>query len=613
MNAVEGRGDDVGAALGDGGDDRPVPPLDLDLLPRPGGLRRVREAELVGDAQRELEGLDVARRDGLAEREQHVGLHARLPGRLERVDRRPLQEDFSFSDRHGLDARHVPLEEREELRRELLRGLRRVAPHVRDLVLEQQPVARRERGVVHAARVAARARLDQLEHAHAAQLLQHDDAVEGRRLHQFVRLDAAHERLPRRVEELRQLAQALGEAGSNVALGPLLLRRLRGLVVDVREEARDEGRVGRRREGADLVRQAVPVLLHEGVDAVAHVRGEVRHAEDAERVRALGARRLHGHARHEDARERAPPLPDEGRALVLLEELLQQVLVFAVPAHALRVQQREDAVARVLQRLEEGRVVLERQVADGHALGGVLARRRLEDLRVELAQEPLVRVVDQQLLQAVRLEALEAKDVQQPDRQPVRLLVARERAAGADGRLRHGLERVVDAREHPVEDARVQRLAEGLGRVLGLRGLPRRADAGDPPRHQSFLELRAVDAERARRRVGGVLGLPAHPQVLTRDRRGGVLALGLDTLEADVAEVAHGRQRAEEPRLGHVQLPQGVARHGELGRVVDADRRARRRRVAQHGVARLGVAEAHRERQPRVALLLLPRAGDELV
>ena len=73
----------------------------------------------------------------------------------------------------------------------------------------------------------------------------------------------------------------------------------------------------------------------------------------------------------------------------------------------------------------------------------------LEDRRVEVGLQPLVGEVDAELLERVRLELLEAEDVEHAD----------ERA-----RLGIGQQRFVDPRDEPVEHARVERLRERVAR-----------------------------------------------------------------------------------------------------------------------------------------------------
>ena len=93
------------------------------------------------------------------------------------------------------------------------------------------------------------------------------------------------------------------------------------------------------------------------------------------------------------------------------------------------------------------------------ALGLVLALLRLEHKVVEVLLEPLVRVVDEQLLEGVDREDLEAEDVQQADGRAFRLAVFR--------RVARRLEGDVAAVHEVVEERAVQRLEQRVARARG--------------------------------------------------------------------------------------------------------------------------------------------------
>ena len=144
--------------------------------------------------------------------------------------------------------------------------------------------------------------------------------------------------------------------------------------------------------------ERVGVLRNEELRVVRHEAGVVRDRE--RRARPL----------------RAPLGHRERRGLLLLVlQFLDVRLCIAFLQPRLLVEQGEDADVFRLEELEHGGVVGEVDALPRHALGLVLELLLAEDVCVELLLELLVGEVDAELLERVRLEVLEAEDVEDAD------------------------------------------------------------------------------------------------------------------------------------------------------------------------------------------------------
>jgi len=106
-------------------------------------------------------------------------------------------------------------------------------------------------------------------------------------------------------------------------------------------------------------------------------------------------------------------------------------------------------------------------VVELDALSHVHALLVLEGCLGEVGLQLLVGVVDEQLLETVGLEYLEAEDVEDADE-----LGALQRPAAARGSE-------VDTLDKPVEELRVHRLREGVAVLLGLGHRQRLAHLAD--------------------------------------------------------------------------------------------------------------------------------------
>ena len=160
---------------------------------------------------------------------------------------------------------------------------------------------------------------------------------------------------------------------------------------------------------------------------------------------------------------------EEDRRKVRLVHRRDKLCVRGLRRDALRVEEAEDARGRAADHVDAPRVVHELRAARcarlRHAFLDIQPRLRLEDPLDEELLQPLICEIDAQLLEAVRLEVLEAEDVEHPDeRQLGRCApVGRVRAAEA----------AVDRAHDPDEDELVQRASERVARARALRGSER--------------------------------------------------------------------------------------------------------------------------------------------
>ena len=211
------------------------------------------------------------------------------------------------------------------------------------------------------------------------------------------------------------------------------------------------------------------------------------------------------------------------------------------------------------------------------ALGAALGFLHAEDVLVEELLELLVGEVDQELLEAVAREALEAEDVEEAD--------GALRVPDRRGGRRH---QAVDPGEHPSEERAVQGLGESVarsGRLGGWLGHLDHGELADALDGECRGERAAVEAEqlggaREARRARGVGG------------RAVVLLCELHRREAEVAQVEHGRKDAAHRRHLVRRGDEALQRRGgdaPVCRVVDAGQ-LHARRLAQ-------VAEVHRRQQ----------------
>jgi hypothetical protein len=322
--------------------------------------------------------------------------------------------------------------------------------------------ARRETGVHEAER---------LDHPRAAQLREDAAAVEGVGRLARVWVDAAHKVRVGLAQHPHQLAQLLDE----LARDGLEARRGRAAAaLAARRRAEhlpQEGVGGGRDDVLEVGVQHVVVLVEERGRAVGHLARVV-----ADNEGLVGREPL--------ARAQPPPAqPRPGEGLVgavRLVDLARERLVRRAREPALLVKDEEDAGrdaggGALLEHRDALLVVrlVDRHPADG--LADVDLLLGFKDARVEVALQLLVRKVDAELLEAVGLEDLEAEDVEHRNRR---------------ARLRLRQQARVDLADEPVEERRVQPLAQRVARVRGVGGLDRDLDG---------VLARAADGHRALR------------------------------------------------------------------------------------------------------------------
>mmetsp|Transcript_38301 Transcript_38301/g.68386 ORF Transcript_38301/g.68386 Transcript_38301/m.68386 type:complete len:773 (-) Transcript_38301:14-2332(-) len=270
-----------------------------------------------------------------------------------------------------------------------------------------------------------------LQDARALQLRHHLRPGEHTGAVGVVGLDAADPVGLRAVDGVQQLLQAVGERPAD-RLGAAL--RPRGVRLGVRpQQARHER--GRRvpQDHPQLRLQRVEVLVADVLVAVPDLAGVVGDAEGA--------------------------VPDAGLAEGLVPVVLglshvQELIVG--PVFDLVVQQVKQPHFGS-DEIQGGLVVGGGHAAGIDALSAVLRQVPLEDAAVVVLLEPLVAVVDAELLEEVVPEVLEAEDIQQPD--PL---------GGLGGRL--AIQHFVQAPDDVLEGAVVQRLGHGVPDLAGLCG-----------------------------------------------------------------------------------------------------------------------------------------------
>eukprot|EP00968_Pinguiococcus_pyrenoidosus_P012298 scaffold1070_cov245-Pinguiococcus_pyrenoidosus.AAC.52 len=283
-----------------------------------------------------------------------------------------------------------------------------------------------------------------------------------------------------------------------------------------------------------LSRQVVLVLREEAAAVVGHVRRVVLHREL--HIPPL----LVGRREERMARER----PGD----VSLVELADEVLVIpALPAANLVVQLREDAVRAALDEVQAGLVVREVDEGPLDALAVVLVLLDLEDEAVEVLLQRLIGVVDAELLEAVRLEALEAKDVEHADGRPL-----------IRGRL--DPDALVHPVNDPVEEVRVYHFHDGRDGVEGLRRRLRRSiglplDVNRPLR-EALEEDVLGHAQQPARHLHRLARLRGVAEVRA------IAAIRLRLLERDLAEVENAGENPDDIRL--LLLREAQHLHGAL-------------------------------------------------
>mmetsp|Transcript_39366 Transcript_39366/g.130310 ORF Transcript_39366/g.130310 Transcript_39366/m.130310 type:complete len:332 (-) Transcript_39366:717-1712(-) len=313
-----------------------------------------------------------------------------------------------------------------------------------------------------------------------------------------------------------------------------------------------------------LLEDRVAVLLDELLRGVGHRRDKVGEREVVARVEAC-----------------APLLVELGElggadGVLLVEEGAESRVLAAVAEPALLVQQGEHSVRQVLDGGHDRAVV-------GHLDGRPLDLLRLvvrllvvEDGVEEEALQLLVGQVDEQLLERVGAEDLEAEDVEEADRAPI------------GGRDATGAERLVEPLDHVVKDGRVDRPRHGVARVAALLGREGERVGRSLPREALGEDGRAVDLEDLSRQLGLELLLLHAEQVRHHGERRSVRNLARVVLlvrarvghlgrvrlgEAHVAEGEHGGEQLEEGSLLRLVEAGELQPRGQLlpaGGVVDA-------------------------------------------
>ena len=412
--------------------------------------------------------------------------------------------------------------------------------------------------------------LDVLEQTKVLHLMAHTVLVPVGRALVVVRLDAADVvRLARRQRLHQQVGRVLDlEPGGG---GALLLTGAGCLFLGGdRVQGADERVAAVAQTVHALLEQGVLVLVAEAVDGVRHIAGVVDDAERAvERLVVL-------------------VLPvDRGD---LLEELVVGALGNGVQRGADVVEKEENAGG--LLAFDEVAHDLVVEELDGRPLDAfrdVLLLLLLQGLLDEVLLQLLVDVVDAELLEAVALEDLKAKDIENADG-------ARLGEVPAHERIVHTLDQVV---EHAVVQVTGNRIPRAHGLVHIHRRLEDLGALSEARLHvleeQALLELLGVDLQHRR----GQLDWSAVADA-------GVALVVLD--KGDVAAVQDARDDREDGVLLLLGDPDGV--HGfdglaEVGLVVDV--------VDVVAVALVHVMEVLRIVQLELLCHALIRAVDELV
>ena len=332
--------------------------------------------------------------------------------------------------------------------------------------------------VGHSVRVAVAHELHGLEGAVAPELSGHHRLVPIEAREARVRLHASDEVRRRPVERRHERVDVLGE--------PPAHRGERGPTAGARVLPRGAlggalvARGGHRRHLATHPAHALPELLREELvervvvlleEAVGRIRHGARKVLDGEGggVGGFGGGGLL------DDKALVP------RVLLRDRRAIRGVARLRRPA--LRIEDPEQSDGRLLDQPDARLVV---GVGDLDAADALVRVRRLLHLEDELQEELvqlLVREVDAELLERVGLERFEAEDVEQTDE-----------AHGGGGTAK---DRAVDSRDDPIEQQRVQRLAERRARRRRLRD--GQLDVVEHPRnlHRAFEHepADALDAE----------------------------------------------------------------------------------------------------------------------
>ena len=218
---------------------------------------------------------------------------------------------------------------------------------------------------------------------------------------------------------------------------------------------------------------------------------------------------------------------ERGVALLISRHLLKQVVVRSIGHEHLLVDQGEQALGLGFQELGDRGVISKVERGARHALRLALRLLHAEDELVEEVLQLLVGEVDEELLERVVLEGLEAEDVQEADR-----------ALGVPHRgLVCGAHLEVDPDQDPLEEGRVDRLGQRVacgGRLWrGLRHLDH-GELADRLDGQRRLERRRLEPQQGG--GGGEAGGRGivHPRPI-------VLLGQLHRSELEVAEVEGGR------------------------------------------------------------------------
>eukprot|EP00966_Prymnesium_polylepis_P223705 5175982-Prymnesium_polylepis.1 len=192
----------------------------------------------------------------------------------------------------------------------------------------------------------------------------------------------------------------------------------------------------------------------------------------------------------------------------------------------------------------EARLVVDKlDVLPCEPLRLVLGLLRLEDVTVELLLEPLVGIVDAQLLERVGRKVLKAKDVEDSNK---------------GGHRRGSREHRVAAGHEPREEPAVRRLRERVARVVRLL---------ERQRHDDLIVARHEPA-RAERRAHHLLRLIGHQQLADVQEcrsaaRRHCCALALLRLERHLGQRQHRGQRAPHiTSLGRAQPERGQRGRG---------------------------------------------------
>ena len=362
------------------------------------------------------------------------------------------------------------------------------------------------------------------------------------------------------------------------------------------------------------MRERAVVLRKEPFDAVRDLPGVV---QDAERV--LESARV--------------GLREEGVARMRRVESLGELGVrrLGQPTHLVQQVKQPGRHAALLVRNEgdAARIVGPRDRAPRDTLGDVELLLRREDVQVERGLQLLIRKVDEELLERIRRERLEAEDIEQADeggRRRGRVLAHRARELG------------VDERDRPLKERRVDRLHEPLAHRSALVGIEHDVDGlrvgaalhGHGTIGEAALErARLEPQERARRRKRAVGALP-RPDAYGRRIHSRIIATRhpaasrepasvLEPLvdgrggrrnELEITQVEHAREAREQARLLLGRHAEAFEPMRELGEALSVRmlRHAHAAGMAQH-------VEAHRPvgRHAPLGALRGGGAGEHLV